>query len=70
MHIGYKLSKTVIEEYVKNNDNNIEYIEFYVLAHNPSAIKLYQNLGFKQISYVEKGFNGYHMKKTEVILMS
>lgn len=70
MHIGYKLLKTVIEEYINNNDNDIEYIEFDVLAHNPSAIKLYQNLGFKQISDIEEGFNGSNMKKPEVILMS
>lgn len=69
MHIGYNLLKTVIEEYKNNNDNDVEYIEFDVLAHNPSAIKLYQNLGFKQISDIEKGFNGYHMKKPEVIVM-
>lgn len=69
MHIGYKLLKTVIDEYI-NNNNDIEYIEFDVLAHNPSAIKLYKNLGFVQISDIEEGFNGYHMKKPEVIVMS
>lgn len=69
MHIGYNLLKTVIEEYKNNNNNNVEFIEFDVLAHNPSAIKLYQNLGFKQISNIEKGFNGYHMKKPDVIVM-
>lgn len=70
MHIGYKLLKTVIDEYVNDNNNDVEYIEFDVLAHNPSAIKLYKNLGFVQISEIEKGFNGYNMKKPEVILMS
>lgn len=69
MHIGYNLLKTVIEEYKNKNNHNIKFIEFDVLAHNPSAIKLYQNLGFKQISNIEKGFNGYHMKKPDVILM-
>ena len=69
MHIGYNLLKTVIEEYKNNNNQNVEFIEFDVLAHNPSAIKLYQNLGFKQISNIEKGFNGYHMKKPDVIVM-
>lgn len=71
MHIGYKLLKTVIDEYMNNNnDNDVEYIEFDVLAHNPSAIKLYKNLGFVQISDIEEGFNGNNMEKPEVILMS
>lgn len=71
MHIGYKLLNTVIEEYIDNNSNNdVEYIEFDVLAHNKSAIKLYKNLGFKQIGNIEKGFNGNNMEKPEVILMS
>lgn len=69
MHIGYKLLKNVIDEYI-NNNNDVEYIEFAVLAHNPSAIKLYKNLGFVQISDIEEGFNGYNMEKPEVILMS
>lgn len=70
MHIGYKLLKNVIDEYINNNDNDVEYIEFDVLAHNPSAIKLYRNLGFVQISDIEEGFNGNNMEKPEVILMS
>ena len=70
MHIGYKLLKTVIDDYKYNNFNNVEYIEIDVLAHNPSAIKLYQNLGFKQVSDIEKGFNGNNMEKPEVILMT
>ena len=70
MHIGYKLLKNVINEYINNNDNDVEYIEFDVLAHNPSAIKLYKNLGFVQISDIEEGFNGNNMEKPEVILMS
>jgi len=70
MHIGYKLLKNVIQEYINNNDNDVEYIEFDVLAHNPSAIKLYKNLGFIQISDIEEGFNGNNMEKPEVILMS
>jgi len=68
-HIGYKLLKCVIEEYIKKNDNDIKYVEFDVLAHNPSAIKLYKNLGFMQISNIEKGFNGENMKKPEIIVM-
>lgn len=70
MRIGYKLLKNVINEYINNNDNDVEYIEFDVLAHNPSAIKLYKNLGFVQISDIEEGFNGNNMEKPEVILMS
>ena len=53
-----------------NNDNDVEYIEFDVLTHNPSAIKLYKNLGFVQISDIEEGFNGNNMEKSEIILMS
>ena len=70
MHIGYRLLNTVIEEYVNNNDNDVEYIEFDVLANNSSAIKLYKNLGFKQVSEIEEGFNGYNMERPKVILMS
>lgn len=70
MHIGYKLLKNVIDEYINNSDNDVEYIEFDVLAHNPGAIKLYRNLGFVQISDIEEGFNGNNMEKPEVILMS
>lgn len=69
MHIGYKLLKTVIDEYM-NINNDVEYIEFEVLANNPSAIKLYKNLGFVQISDIEEGFNGNNMEKPEIILMS
>ncbi len=68
-HIGYKLLNTVIMEYEKNNNNDVKYIQFCVLAHNLSAIKLYQNLGLKQISGIEKGFNGYRMRKPDVVVM-
>lgn len=67
--IKIELLKTVIDEYMHNN-SDVEYIEFDVLAHNSSAIKLYKNLGFVQISDIEKGFNDHNMEKPKVILMS
>ena len=57
MHIGYKLLKTVIDEYMNNNDNDVEYIEFDCLLHNVKAKNLYHSSGFKEM-YTGIGFNG------------
>ena len=40
-----------------------------VLANNPGAIKLYQNLGFEQFTEIFKGFNNPSMEKPKVFSM-
>ena len=40
-----------------------------VLADNPGAIKLYQNLGFEQFTEIFEGFNDPNKEKPDVFSM-
>ena len=56
----------VIEEY---KERKIKEIRLDVLAKNPGAIKLYQNLGFEQMGEVFEGFNHPEQEKPDVFSM-
>lgn len=65
-HIGNRMMSCVIEEYRKKYFREIV---LDVLAKNPGAIKLYQNLGFQQTSEIFKGFNDPEKEKPDVFTM-
>lgn len=65
-HIGNRMMRYVIEEYKKKY---FKEIVLDVLAKNPGAIKLYQNLGFEQTSEIFEGFNDPKKEKPEVFTM-
>lgn len=65
-HIGSMMIKQVIDIYRKKC---FDEISLDVLADNPSAIKLYQNLGFEQSSEIFKGFNDPSLEKPDVFSM-
>lgn len=64
--IGNRMMSYVIEEYRKKY---FKEIVLDVLAKNPGAIKLYQNLGFEQTSEIFQGFNAPDEEKPEVFSM-
>ena len=65
-HIGNKLVSYVIDVYT---EKMFDEIVLDVLAQNPGAIKLYQNLGFEQFTEIFKGFNGPNSQKPDVFSM-
>ena len=65
-HIGSLMIKQIIEIY---KDKLFEGISLDVLADNDVAIKLYNNMGFKQTSEVFKGFNNPDLEKPDVFSM-
>ena len=66
-HIGSLMMKEIKEIYMKKY---FEEIVLDVLADNSSAIKLYQNMGFKQTSDIFEGFNDPKKSKLDVFTMS
>lgn len=64
--IGKQMLMHVIDVYRKKY---FKEIILDVLAHNTGAIKLYQNLGFEQISEIFEGFNGPDEEKPDVFSM-
>ena len=65
-HIGKTMLNYVIDIYKKKL---YDYIVLDVLAENPGAIKLYQNLGFEQFTEVFQGFNDPTKKRPDVFSM-
>ena len=65
-HIGKTMLSYIIDVYTKQL---YDHIVLDVLAENPGAIKLYQNLGFKQFTEVFAGFNDPKKKRPEVFSM-
>ena len=65
-HVGNRLMNYVIDVYV---DKYFKEIALDVLAQNPGAIKLYENLGFEQISELFKGFSDPKIDKPDVFSM-
>ena len=65
-HIGNYMINKIIEIYKEKLFNEIV---LDVLADNPGAIKLYQNLGFEQFTEIFEGFNDPNKKKPEVFSM-
>lgn len=65
MHVGNTLLNAVLKEYRKR----FHQIALDVLSDNPSAIHMYKNLGFEQISDVFKGFNDPNKEKPDVFSM-
>ena len=66
MHIGNILLNYVIEVY---KERLYKEIVLDVLADNPGAIKLYQNLGFEQFTEIFSGFNNPKFDKPDVFSM-
>ena len=66
MHIGNIMLNYVIEIY---KERLYKEIVLDVLANNPSAIKLYRNLGFEQFTEMFSGFNNPKYDKPEVFSM-
>lgn len=64
--IGNKLISHVIDIYANKYFNGI-FLD--VLANNPGAIKLYQNLGFEQFTEIFSGFNAPNEEKPDVFSM-
>lgn len=65
-HIGSLMVKQVIEIYRRKCFNEMM---LDVLADNPGAIKLYNNLGFEKSSEVFEGFNDPNLDKPAVFSM-
>lgn len=65
-HIGSMMIKNIIEIYKKSV---FDEIVLDVLADNPGAIKLYQNMGFEQFTETFKGFNDPNKEKPDVFSM-
>ena len=65
-HVGKKLVGNIIELYA---EKCFKEIVLDVLADNPGAIRLYENLGFKQFTEVFKGFNNPNKEKPDVFSM-
>ncbi len=66
MHVGNIMLNQVIEIY---KERLYKEIVLDVLAENPGAIKLYQNLGFEQFTEIFAGFNDPSKKKPDVFSM-
>lgn len=64
--IGKKMIAQIIEIY---KNKYFKEIALDVLAENPGAIRLYQNLGFEQSSDIFEGFNAPNKDKPEVFSM-
>ena len=60
-HIENIMLSYVIEIY---KEKLFKSIDLDVLANNPGAIKLYQNLGFEQFTEIFSGFNNPKEEKT------
>ena len=65
-HIGKTMLNYVIDIYKKKL---YDHIVLDVLADNPGAIKLYQNLGFEQFTEVFKGFSDPKEERPNVFSM-
>ena len=65
-HIGNIMLNHVIEIY---KEKLFKSIVLDVLANNPGAIKLYQNLGFEQFTEIFSGFNNPKEEKPQVFSM-
>ena len=65
-HIGSLLVEHVIEIY---KERLFSEISLDVLADNPGAIKVYENMGFNKSSEVFAGFNNPSMERPEVFSM-
>ena len=65
-HIGKTMLNHVIDIYKKKL---YEHIVLDVLAENPGAIKLYQNLGFEQFTEIFAGFNDPSKDRPDVFSM-
>lgn len=63
---NFKKNRVVTQEF---NQELYREIVLDVLAQNPGAIKLYQNLGFEQFTEVFKGFNNPNKEKPDVFSM-
>lgn len=66
MHIGRKLIDYAINVYKKKL---FDHIVLDVLADNPGAIKLYQNMGFEQFTELFAGFNDPSLERPNVFSM-
>ena len=66
MHIGNFMISNIIKIY---KEQLFKKIVLDVLADNPGAIKLYQNLGFEKFTEIFKGFNNPSMEKPNVFSM-
>ena len=65
-HIGNYMISTIIDIY---KEKLFKEIVLDVIAANPGAIKLYQNLGFEQFTEIFKGFNDPSKEKPDVFSM-
>lgn len=65
-HIANDMLTAVMDIYKKRL---YDHVVLDVLAENPAAIKLYQNLGFKQFTEIFSGFNDPKKEKPEVFSM-
>ena len=65
-HIGNIMISKIIDIY---KEKLFKEIVLDVVAANPGAIKLYQNLGFEQFTEIFRGFNDPKKKKPEVFSM-
>ena len=65
-HIGKTMLNEIINIYKKKL---YDHIVLDVLADNPGAIKLYQNLGFKQFTEIFSGFNDPSKERPDVFSM-
>ena len=66
MHVGNTMLNYVIEVY---KEKLYKEVVLDVLANNPGAIKLYQNLGFEQFTEIFSGFNNPKEEKPPVFSM-
>lgn len=66
MHIGSLMMKQLMEIYKQKYFNEIV---LDVLADNPGAIRLYQNMGFERVGNVFSGFNNPEKGQPEVFTM-
>lgn len=65
-HIGNQMVSEIIEIC---KDKLLKEVVLDVLADNPAAIKLYQNLGFEQFTEIFEGFNNPRKVKPDVFSM-
>ena len=66
MHIGNYMLQYILDVYKKKL---FKKVVLDVLADNPGAIKLYQNLSFEQFTEVFKGFNNPKKERPDVFSM-
>lgn len=65
-HIGNYMINNIINIY---KEKLFKEIVLDVIAANPGAIKLYENLGFEQFTEIFKGFNDPNKEKPDVFSM-